>query len=131
MSLIFLVLFSFLKVHAEVASADEVKAAEEELAAEQAKEAKTNPPQAEPFAFADFTWLNGNSRQKNSVLDSKYFTGEVLIDVNYIQDFNYPKDHTLVGSTASGRTNEFELEHLGAGGDFHAALHRGWVAPRR
>ena len=36
-----------------------------------------------PFAFADFTWLNGNSRQKTSVLDSKYFTGEFRIDATY------------------------------------------------
>ena len=31
---------------------------------------------AEPFAFAGFTWLNGTSRTKDSVLDSKVFTGE-------------------------------------------------------
>ena len=29
---------------------------------------------AEPFAFGDFTWLNGNSRQHKAVLDTKYFT---------------------------------------------------------
>src|SRR4051812_17469612 len=45
-----------------------------------------------PFAFADFTWLNGNSRQKESVLDSKYFTGEFRVDVSYIGDFNHPAD---------------------------------------
>ena len=32
-----------------------------------------------PFAFGDFTWLNGNPRNKESVLDSKYFTGEFRI----------------------------------------------------
>src|SRR5262249_33208834 len=26
-----------------------------------------------PFAFANFGWLNGNSRQDSSVLDTKYF----------------------------------------------------------
>ena len=30
----------------------------------------------DPFAFADFTWLNGNPRTKDSPLDTKYFTGE-------------------------------------------------------
>ena len=25
-----------------------------------------------PFAFADFTWLNGSTRQKTSVLDSRF-----------------------------------------------------------
>src|SRR5690348_312709 len=52
-----------------------------------------------PFAFADFTWLNGNSRQKDAVLDSKYVTGEFRADVNYIADFNGPSDHTLVGTS--------------------------------
>ena len=36
----------------------------------------THKPKPAPFAFGDFTWLNGNSRQATSVLDSKYFTGE-------------------------------------------------------
>jgi len=30
----------------------------------------TRPKAKVPFAFADFTWLNGNSRQSESVLDS-------------------------------------------------------------
>lgn len=80
---------------------------------------------AEPFAFADFTWLNGNSRQKTPVFDSKYFTGEFTFDGNYVYDFNHPKDHTLIGSTNSGRTNEFEVEQLGIGGDFHYENVRG------
>ncbi|HJZ76702.1 MAG TPA: hypothetical protein VKE51_33435, partial [Vicinamibacterales bacterium] len=29
----------------------------------------------DPFAFADFTWLSGNPRTKESPLDSKVFTG--------------------------------------------------------
>jgi hypothetical protein len=79
----------------------------------------TAPVAAEPFAFADFTWLNGNSRQKASLLDSKYFTGEFLVDTNYIYDFNNPGDHSLVGSTNAGRTQEVQVEQLGIGGDFH------------
>src|SRR5438874_10503166 len=31
---------------------------------------------AEPFAFADWTWLNGNPRTKQSPLDTEAFTGE-------------------------------------------------------
>ena len=73
----------------------------------------------QPFSFADFTWLNGNSRQKYSVLDSKVFTGEVRADVSYIAQFNRPKDHTLVGSSESGRTSEIQLQQFGIGGDFH------------
>ncbi len=80
---------------------------------------------AEPFDFADFTWLNGSSRQKTPLLETKYFTGQVLIDANYVYDFAQPKDHTLVGSTSAGRTNEFQLQQFGVGGDFHAGSARG------
>ena len=77
------------------------------------------PKPAEPFAFADFTWLNGNSRQKDALLDSKYFTGEFRADMNLVYDFNHPQDHTLVGSSELGRTNEVQVQQLGLGGDFH------------
>ena len=82
-------------------------------------------PAAEPFAFADFTWLNGNSRQKTFPLDTKMFTGEFTLDTNYIVDFNHPADHTLIGSTNAGRTSEFQVEQLGIGGDFHYENIRG------
>ena len=80
-----------------------------------------------PFGFADFTWLNGNSRQHVAVLDSKAFTGEFRADISYIGDFNRPKDHTLVGSSESGRTGEFQVQQLGVGGDFHYGHARGRV----
>ncbi|MBC7421224.1 MAG: porin [Bdellovibrio sp.] len=121
MIFILVAILSARSAFAEIASPEEVKAAE---AADAQAEAAA-PNYAEPFAFADFTWLNGNSRQKTSVLDSKYFTGQFLADVNYIADFNQPKDHTLVGSTSAGRTNEFQVQQLGIGGDFHAGNARG------
>lgn len=74
---------------------------------------------SEPFAFADFTWLNGNSREKDTPLDTKLFTPEFRADVSYIYDFNHPKDDTLVGSSESGRTQEIQVQQLGIGGDFH------------
>lgn len=73
----------------------------------------------EPFAFADFTWLNGNSRTKESPLDTRVFTGEFRADTSYIYDFAHPRDHTLSGTTESGRTGEVQLQQLGIGGDFH------------
>src|SRR6476646_1149379 len=73
----------------------------------------------QPFAFADFTWLNGNSRQNSSVLDTKAFTGELRVDVSDIFDFHQPAEHTLVGTSESGRTSEVQLQQLGIGGDFH------------
>jgi putative OmpL-like beta-barrel porin-2 len=79
----------------------------------------------EPFAFADFTWLNGNSRQKTPLLSTKYFTGEFRVDATYIHHFSRPKDHTLVGTSESGRTGEVHLQQLGIGGDFHAGRAHG------
>src|SRR5579864_1254573 len=76
-------------------------------------------PASEPFAFADFTWLNGNSRENDTPLDTKLFTPEFRADVSYIYDFNHPKDDTLVGSSESGRTQEIQVQQLGIGGDFH------------
>ncbi len=87
--------------------------------------ADSQPAVKDPFAFADFTWLNGNSRQKFSVLDTKAITGEFRADINYIAQFNHPKDHTLVGTTEAGRTSEFQLQQLGIGGDFHYGHARG------
>src|SRR6202158_4365592 len=79
--------------------------------------AKKQP--AEPFAFADFTWLNGNPRTKEVPLDSKLFTPEIRADVDYIYDFRHPKDDTISGSSEVFRANEVQLTQLGVGGDFH------------
>jgi Putative beta-barrel porin-2, OmpL-like. bbp2 len=77
------------------------------------------PAKAEPFAFADWTWLNGNPRTKEPAFDSKFFTPEVRADVAYHYDFNHPKDDTIGGSSEVFRSNEISLTHLGVGGDFH------------
>lgn len=84
-------------------------------------------PPAEPFAFADFTWLNGNCRQREALLDSKCFTGEFRADMNLVYDFNHPQDHTLVGSSELGRTTEVQVQQLGLGGDFHWENVRGRI----
>ena len=86
---------------------------------------QTKPATTEPFAFADFTWLNGSSRTTESPMDTKYFTPEFRADVSYIEDFHHPSDHTLVGSSESGRTGEVQLQQLGIGGDFHVGNVRG------
>ena len=72
-----------------------------------------------PFAFADFTWLNGNSRDKDTVLDTKFFTPEVRFDTEYMEDMNQPIDHTIVGATESFRSGEVQIEQASVGGDFH------------
>lgn len=69
----------------------------------------------EPFAWGDFTWLQGNNRQQNSLLKSKYITGGITMDMNYNYSFNKPIDHTNSGSTATFRSNEFNISYIEAG----------------
>jgi Putative beta-barrel porin-2, OmpL-like. bbp2 len=80
---------------------------------------ESKPVKAEPFAFADWTWLNGNARTKEAAFDSKFFTPEIRADVDYIYDFNRPKDDTIGGSSEVFRSNEVQVTQLGVGGDFH------------
>jgi hypothetical protein len=92
-------------------------ASEQSAAADSAAAPKPRKP--EPFAFADFTWLTGNPRTKESPLDSKMFTGEVRVDVAYHDSFSHPQDDTIVGSSEVFRSGEFQVTQLGVGGDFH------------
>lgn len=79
----------------------------------------SKPAPTEPFAYADWTWLNGNARNKDVVWDSKFFTPEIRFDTSYVQDFNHPKDDTIGGSTEIFRSNEFQMDQISVGGDFH------------
>jgi Putative beta-barrel porin-2, OmpL-like. bbp2/Carboxypeptidase regulatory-like domain len=92
---------------------------------------KTFEPQtqtkADPFSYADYTWLNGTSRNKDTPLATKYFTPEVRFDTNYIEDYNQPRDHTMGGSTESFRSDEVQLEQMSFGGDIHVDNVRGRV----
>jgi hypothetical protein len=77
------------------------------------------PAKSEPFAFADFTWLNGNARTKESPMDTKFFTPEIRADIDYTYDFRHPQDDTISGSSEVFRANEVNLTDLAVGGDFH------------
>ena len=72
-----------------------------------------------PFSDWDWTWLNGNPRNKDTAFDSKFFTPEIRADVTYTYDFNKPVDDSMGGSSELFRSNEIQLEQLGIGGDFH------------
>ncbi len=72
-----------------------------------------------PFSDWDWTWLNGNPRNKDTAFDSKFFTPEIRADVTYTYDFNKPIDDSMGGSSELFRSNEIQLEQLGLGGDFH------------
>jgi len=72
-----------------------------------------------PFSDWDWSWLNGNPRNKDVAFDSKFFTPEIRADVTYNYDFNKPIDNSEGGSSEIFRSNEIGLEQLGVGGDFH------------
>jgi len=72
-----------------------------------------------PFSDWDWTWLNGNPRNKDTAFDSKFFTPEIRADVTYNYDFNKPVDNSIGGSSEMFRSNEIGIEQLGVGGDFH------------
>jgi hypothetical protein len=74
-------------------------------------------PPVEPFSLYDYTWMNGNSRNKDTPLAMKYFTPEIRADTNYSEDYNQPKDHSLGGSTETFRSGEVQVEQLSFGGD--------------
>ncbi len=80
-----------------------------------------------PFAFGDFTWLNGSPRNKDTVVDTPFFTPEVRFDTNYMEDYNQPIDHTIVGATESFRSGEVQIEQASVGGDFHWQNVRGRI----
>jgi len=85
----------------------------------QAPEATSGVDNFTPFAYGDFTWLNGSPRTHAPIFDTKFFTPEIRFDAHYMSDFNAPVDHTIVGSTESFRSGEFQLEQVSFGGDFH------------
>jgi hypothetical protein len=72
-----------------------------------------------PFEGMDMTWENGNDRRTSAALQTKYFTGSVMLDANYTHSFNNPVDNTVVGSTALARNNEMQVSCAGIGGEFN------------
>ena len=73
-----------------------------------------------PFANAgDIGWMNGNTREKAPIFDTNFFTPEIRFDMNYLNSFNDPHDHTIVGSTEEFRSGEFQIEQVSFGGNFH------------
>ncbi|HWW85486.1 MAG TPA: outer membrane beta-barrel protein [Vicinamibacterales bacterium] len=92
------------------------QAATSQSAGQAAQEPEKKP---EPFAFADFTWLTGNPRTKESPIDTKVFTGEFRVDDSFTDSFNHPQDDTIVGSSEVFRSGENQVTQLGIGGDFH------------
>ncbi|HEY4356945.1 MAG TPA: outer membrane beta-barrel protein [Acidobacteriaceae bacterium] len=106
---------------ASVAKAPETAAPTSPVVTAVATQAVTpeDPRHSTPFAFGDFTWLNGNPRTVTPAFDSKFFTPEIRADIDYVYDFRHPQDDTISGSSEIFRANEVQLTQLGVGGDFH------------
>jgi hypothetical protein len=103
----------------DLLSKDSTTAIVQPQTTDKGKLATSKAPASEPFAFADFTWLNGNPRTKQVPLDTKFFTPEIRADVDYVYDFAHPKDDTIGGSSEIFRSSEVQVTQLGVGGDFH------------
>jgi hypothetical protein len=86
---------------------------------EPSNSASTAKKKIAPFSDWDWTWLNGNPRNKDVAFDTPFFTPEIRADVTYTYDFNRPQDDSISGSSEIFRSNEIQLEQLGVGGDFH------------
>lgn len=76
---------------------------------------------AVPFGWGDFTWMNGQSRQKDFPL--KAFDGAVTLslymDVNYAYSLHHPRDNTLTGTASVPRHNEFNINLASVGFDWN------------
>src|SRR5437660_582978 len=107
------------EVGADVVAAHKALVPEMKADAQPQAVTQEKPQKAEPFAFADWTWLNGTPRTKTPAFDSKFFTPEIRADIDYIYDFNHPKDDTIGGSSEVFRSSEVHVTQLGVGGDFH------------
>jgi len=107
------------------AKAESAVAVEQAAADAAAKSEKPEP--SVPFAYADWTWLNGTARNKDAVWDSKFFTPEIRFDTNFVSSFNHPQDDTIGGSSEIFRSNEVQVEQISFGGDFHWQNVRGRV----
>jgi hypothetical protein len=54
------------------------------------------------FAFADFTWLNGNARTKDPAFDSAFFTPEIRADISYIHASIFIAVAIMMAACANG-----------------------------
>ena len=91
-------------------------------------EARVPPPQLAPpapppaldvaqptFGEFDFSWMNGNNPQPDSLLKTGPVTFSVYVDTYYSWQFHEPIDHTVFPTTTAPRHNEISLNlaHLG------------------
>ncbi len=77
------------------------------------------PDNDTPFAFGDFTWLNGSPRNHAPAFDTNFFTPDIRMDAALFFQNHHPVDHTIDGSSEVFRSGEVQLTQVSIGGDFH------------
>jgi hypothetical protein len=81
------------------------------------------PPSAltAPFAWADFTWMNGQSRQKDFPLKAfgDAVTLSLYLDFHYAYSGNHPRDNTLTSTASIPRHNEIGINLVSIGFDWN------------
>jgi hypothetical protein len=80
-------------------------------------ETATTEAEGAPFAWGDFTWMNGQSRQRDYPLKpfGDAVTLSLYLDVNYAYSLNHPRDDTLTGTASVPRHNEFDVNLASVG----------------
>jgi hypothetical protein len=73
--------------------------------------ASAAPAPETPFGWGDFTWMNGQSRQKDFPLKAfnDAVTLSLYLDVNYAYSANHPRDNTFTGTASVPRHNELNV----------------------
>jgi hypothetical protein len=89
----------------------------EPVAAAPAPAPAPSPPPETPFGWGDFTWMNGQSRQKDFPLKAfgDAVTLSLYLDVNYAYSANHPRDNTFTGTASVPRHNEFNVNLASVG----------------
>ncbi|MFO0663700.1 MAG: outer membrane beta-barrel protein [Polyangiaceae bacterium] len=68
-----------------------------------------------PFAHGDFSWMNGQNRQPESLLKAGPVNLSLIVDAYYLWSTNHPVDHTAFPSTTAPRHNELSLNMASVG----------------
>lgn len=83
--------------------------------------ARAEPAEPAPFVWGDFTWMNGQSRQKDFPLKAfgDAVTLSLYLDSYYAYSGNHPRDNTLTSTASVSRHNELALNLVSVGFDWN------------
>src|SRR5258708_3667965 len=68
-----------------------------------------------PFSELDWSWMNGQNNQPQSLLGMGPLTWSVYLDAYYAFQFHQPIDHTIFPTTVAPRHNEISLNMAALG----------------